>query len=77
MAGPLHDPVIDAEPLFTFDAIRVDGRSADAPRLDDVSLTVPASGVTVVMSSRVTEFLAKGGGLRGNGCVGQLASPGT
>src|SRR5437879_13809123 len=34
------------------------------------------SGVTVVMSSRATEILARGGGLTGDGCVGQAVSPG-
>ncbi|PYV86415.1 MAG: hypothetical protein DMG05_19760 [Acidobacteria bacterium] len=35
------------------------------------------SGVTVVMSSRVTKILPSGGGLMGKGWVGQVASPGT
>ena len=40
---------MDPRPLFEFEAVRVDGRTADAPRLDDVSLIVPAHGITVVV----------------------------
>ncbi len=38
---------MDPTPLFEFEAVRVDGRADRAPRLVDVSLAVPASGVTV------------------------------
>ncbi|MCU1457183.1 MAG: glycine/betaine transporter [Actinomycetia bacterium] len=40
---------VDVEPRFEFESVRVDGRNAGSPRLDDLSLRVPKHGITVVV----------------------------